>query len=698
MSKIVARPVLFGLLLCVVPCIASAGSLEIWGYDGNGEASGKPSGNDFLKIAFGGYHGLALKTDGSIVGWGRNTDHPDNKWVGQAVAPIGNDFRDIAGGGFHSLALKKDGTMVGWGGNDHGESTPRPGNNWKAIAGGIRYSLALTTDGTIVAWGNDDSGLVVPNTPTGSGFTAIAAGQWHALALRSDGSIEAWGSDADRNLSDKPTETGFIKIATHLRHSYALRADGSIVAWGRDAYGQRSQTPIEGGFKDIDAGDESGHALRADGSIKSWGCDEWKQVQDTPLESGFSQIASGAATVLVLRVQNSPPEANAGPDQTVECTCQQGGTYVTLNGTGSSDPDGDPLTYLWTGQGFEPNPASGPNPIIKLLNCQGVYAIGLVVSDGKADSAPDDIVITVRDTTPPSLTCPEDITVVAAGPDGVSASDPAIVAFLQGASATDNCDPAPTISNDAPADFFPLGNTPVKFTAIDATENASSLAATVTVTLPRVVVYLEDDLGLPLDGQSIKVQPAYGGSWGPVFAGVTEGDGGFRCEMTPGYTKIRMTFNQASVEQTVAELAASGYTWTAVAATVKVIDHQGQGIVGVKVSQGGSVWVDHGYTDSAGELGLHLFPNKSYKFKVSGSAVSNSSQIAWFPVPGPIQFQAGYVVSAGTAIRGSIGGAWVSYVSPGMHILPGTYSFVFSSPTPSPQSVVVTAGVPTPIP
>lgn len=213
---------------------------------------------------------------------------------------------------------------------------------------------------------------------------------------------------------------------------------------------------------------------------------------------------------------------------------------------------------------------------------------------------------------------------------------------------------------------------------------------------PRV--YLEDDLGLPLDGQSIKVQPAYGGSWGPVFEGVTEGDGGLRCEMAPGYTKIRMTFNQASVEQTVAELTASGYTWTAVAATVKVVDHQGQGIEGVKVSQGGSTWVDHGYTDSAGELGLHLFPNKSYKFKVSGSAVSNSSQIAWFDVPGPIQFQTGYVVSAGAAIRGSIGGAWISYTSPGMHILPGTYSFVFSSPTPSPQSVVVTAGVQTDIP
>jgi hypothetical protein len=215
---------------------------------------------------------------------------------------------------------------------------------------------------------------------------------------------------------------------------------------------------------------------------------------------------------------------------------------------------------------------------------------------------------------------------------------------------------------------------------------------------PLVTLYLRDNQGLPLDGEDIKVQPAYGGSWGPVFAGVTETDGSFRCEMEPGYTKIRMTFNQASAEQTVTELSASGYTWTAVAVTVQVIDYQGQGITGVKVSQGGSMWVDHGYTDSAGEFSLYLFPDKTYKFRVSGSAVSNSSQTAWFPVPGPIQFQAGYVVSAGTAMRGSIGGSWVPYAPPGMHVFPGTYSFVFSAPTPSPQSVTVSAGAETDIP
>jgi hypothetical protein len=47
--------------------------------------------------------------------------------------------------------------------------------------------------------------------------------------------------------------------------------------------------------------------------------------------------------ITVLHVDDLPPVANAGPDQTVVP-----GALVQLDGTGSTDPDGEALTYAWT--------------------------------------------------------------------------------------------------------------------------------------------------------------------------------------------------------------------------------------------------------------------------------------------------------------------------------------------------------------
>ena len=54
-----------------------------------------------MAIAAGGEHSLALKTDGSIVGWGWN-------FWGQATPPDGNDFSAIAAGDDYSLAIRRE--------------------------------------------------------------------------------------------------------------------------------------------------------------------------------------------------------------------------------------------------------------------------------------------------------------------------------------------------------------------------------------------------------------------------------------------------------------------------------------------------------------------------------------------------------------------------------------------------------------
>ena len=65
----------------------------------------------------------------------------------------------IAAGGGHSLALKSDGTVVAWGRGDFGETNVPTGlSNVVAIAAGYYHSIALKADGTIAVWGANNFG------------------------------------------------------------------------------------------------------------------------------------------------------------------------------------------------------------------------------------------------------------------------------------------------------------------------------------------------------------------------------------------------------------------------------------------------------------------------------------------------------------------------------------------------------------
>lgn len=80
---------------------------------------------------------------------------------------------------------------------------------------------------------------------------------------------------------------------------------------------------------------------------------------------------------------NNAPTANAGAAQTV-----QAGATVTLNGAGSSDPDGDTLTYSWTILARPPSSAALLNGATSVSptfvpDAPGIYTISLVVTDNR---------------------------------------------------------------------------------------------------------------------------------------------------------------------------------------------------------------------------------------------------------------------------------------------------------------------------
>ena len=119
--------------------------------------------------------------------------------------------------------------------------------------------------------------------------------------------------------------------------------------------------------------------------------------QDTPylfslvVNDGTADSQADQVTVTVKQV-NKIPVANAGTDQTVN-----EGITVTLNGSLSTDGDGDPLTYTWTAPtGITLSTLSTPSFIAPEVNSDTQYSFKLTVSDGKSPSNEDVVVITIK--------------------------------------------------------------------------------------------------------------------------------------------------------------------------------------------------------------------------------------------------------------------------------------------------------------
>ncbi|HEX2705090.1 MAG TPA: hypothetical protein VHM65_04970 [Candidatus Lustribacter sp.] len=128
----------------------------------------------------------------------------------------------ISARGYRSLALRGDGTVVGWGLNENGQGTPPAGlTGVVAISLGFNHSLALRDDGTVVGWGHNSQGQATP--PAGlTDAVAIAAGYNHSLALRSNGIVVGWGFNGDGRATPPSGLTGVAAIAAGERHSLAV--------------------------------------------------------------------------------------------------------------------------------------------------------------------------------------------------------------------------------------------------------------------------------------------------------------------------------------------------------------------------------------------------------------------------------------------------------------------------------------------
>lgn len=203
---------------------------------------------------------------------------------------------------------------------------------------------------------------------------------------------------------------------------------------------------------------------------------------------------SEPATVRISTV-NSAPVADAGPDKVVTP-----GTQVTLDGSGSSDVDGDPLGYAWSLTDTPAGSAAAletPDELRTsfMVDLAGTYIAQLTVSDGLISSAPDTVTVTTGNALPVA-DAGADQSIVAGDPAGLDGSgsgdangDPLafewslLVAPISSAAALD--DPAavtPGFTSDLPGTYVGQlivddgSETSAPDTVVLSTENSRPIA------------------------------------------------------------------------------------------------------------------------------------------------------------------------------------------------------------------------------
>ena len=140
---------------------------------------------------------------------------------------------------------------------------------------------------------------------------------------------------------------------------------------------------------------------------------------------------------------SNAPVANAGEDRTSGVRPDD---VVVLDGSASSDPNGDALHYLWSLVTVPPgSTVSLSDPFSDkphfTADKEGIYVARLIVNDGQTESAPDTVNVTAAKPAPTvAISTPESGTILAANPVTVSGTvdDPLATVKVQGIDTANN--------------------------------------------------------------------------------------------------------------------------------------------------------------------------------------------------------------------------------------------------------------------
>jgi alpha-tubulin suppressor-like RCC1 family protein len=230
--------------------IKTDGTLWTWGTGTSGQlgdntATSKSTpvttfagGTNWKQVSCAGNITSAIKTDGTLWAWGVNTygQLGNNVALTSRSTPVttfagGTNWKQVSCGTFQTAAIKTDGTLWTWGRNSYGQlgdnttvnkTTPvttfAGGTNWKQVSCGREHIAAIKTDGTLWTWGMASFGRLGNNQASdryspvtsfagGTNWKQVACGGYHTSAIKTDGTLWTWGRNAYGQLGNNTTQS-----------------------------------------------------------------------------------------------------------------------------------------------------------------------------------------------------------------------------------------------------------------------------------------------------------------------------------------------------------------------------------------------------------------------------------------------------------------------------------------------------------
>ncbi len=323
--------------------IKSGGTLWSWGLNGFGQLGNNSTTDSHVpvqesthstswsSVCTGGDHTIAIRSDGTLWGWGCNTfGELGNNSTTESHIPVqesthSTDWSSLSTGYGHTAAIKSSGTLWSWGRNDNGQlgdnSTTDSlvavqehsmSTDWVSISAGYYHTTAIKSSGTLWAWGNNSRGQLgddsavnssvpVQEDTQSSDWSSVSGGAYHTAAIKTNGTLWSWGWSNYGQLGNgavigslipkqEVTESTWIMVSGGANHTAAIKSDHTLWCWGYNLYGQLgnnsttdSYAPVQESTEStdwvgVDAGGVYTAAIKKDGTIWSWGRNDYGQL------------------------------------------------------------------------------------------------------------------------------------------------------------------------------------------------------------------------------------------------------------------------------------------------------------------------------------------------------------------------------------------------------------------------------------